>query len=638
MQTVGQQLGLDQLGVFDPHPSLVAPDAVGVELELEGFGSSSIRTAESMLGNLWSTTRDGSLRNGGVEFITNGGLGGAVLEDAFTRMHNLLQEVPFSDTFRCSTHMHVNMRDFTIPQVVKFILAYTACEPILFTFCGDYRYSSNFCTPVSESVPFHKNLISRIVEQAYESWRQTYRYCNKYTALNILPMFPDGRNDNRALGTIEFRGSRALTTKEEFLKLANLLLAIKKFVREFEGDAEAMLNHINALGVESSVYAGGISDGLSAQVDRLERAMVNAWLLLKSNQEGQSVASSQRDPREDIIERTRTLDQVVAEMEARGVTGPIRPAPTNDVNTSLIPTSQDPMFDGLQRLGSALNLMNNGDRRLTSINEGIARGLLEVREHGPSASNRFLGHFLQKIGRLSGRHQIGHQYNPIAQIAAGAARLAREGLNVIPTALEAMFDFEYSKISRLAWLQNCYPAGATEEAKERRLNNLVSCIYNTRVTNSVSISAVNSQLWLRAAQSTVRLKNRELLQRRLNEHGLSTLTVPQACHPSYAIILVRAAFVNPVNHIFRGDMYIFKNYCDLYCFLDSKEMSYPVLFIPGRPLRMSSIASFFNSLGERNLQIDRSELYVRRDEARSMLGDNMWASSINGSPVKYYYA
>lgn len=239
--------------------------------------------AQRHLHPLWSATTDGSLRNGGVELITNGGLGGEQLFAAFERVAALLERINYDASWRCSTHMHINMRDFTVNQVARFMMVYAACEPVLFAHCGKFRYSSNFCVPVADSLPFHKKLISRLFDNAVAT-RSAAQHTVKYTAMNFQPLFGDGRS-RPALGTVEFRGGRPMTTVDEFVLQANLLLSIKQFVRESTDSEPDMLTRLNE-GVLNTVYANGCAATLEVPPTELDAALVHAWMLLKSYQKG----------------------------------------------------------------------------------------------------------------------------------------------------------------------------------------------------------------------------------------------------------------------------------------------------------------------------------------------------------------
>ena len=260
---------------------------------MEGFTARSSEEAQRHLHPLWTTTQDGSLRNGGVELITNGGLGGEQLYAAFERVHSLLERINYDASWRCSTHMHINMRDFTVNQVVRFMLVYAACEPVLFAHCGKFRFSSNFCVPIAESLPFHKKLISRLYDNVVKS-RSAAQHTVKYTAMNFQPLFGDGRS-RPALGTVEFRGGRPMTTTPEFVLQANLLLSIKQFVRESTDKEEEMLTRLNE-GVMNTVYANGCAAELTPDQAEMDEALVHAWMLLKSYQKGMKQPQAKSTP------------------------------------------------------------------------------------------------------------------------------------------------------------------------------------------------------------------------------------------------------------------------------------------------------------------------------------------------------
>lgn len=278
---------------------------------------------------LWTIVPDGSLRNGGVEFITSGGLGGERLAAAINQLQAALEVVNYDASWRCSTHMHINMLDFTVNQVVRFLLVYTACEPVMFEFCGAYRKSSNFCTPVLDSLPFHRTIISRMWDDAVQR-RWPMQHCNKYVALNFLPLFPDQRS-GRALGTVEFRGGRPLVTREEMFKQANLLLSIKDYVRNFVGTEEEMLSSL-AAGVHNTVYANGVSAGIEPSIDSLERSLIASWMLLKSYQEGLVASVASRARQEELESIVPTTNNFLSQsFGSRRVSTQASHLPTNTV-------------------------------------------------------------------------------------------------------------------------------------------------------------------------------------------------------------------------------------------------------------------------------------------------------------------
>jgi hypothetical protein len=387
MQTVAEQLGKRNLEAFRPHSTLVSADALGVEIELEGFTDEDVTTANRHLNPLWVSHRDGSLRNGGIEFVTSGGLGGEQLHQAYKRIvHCLETHVNYDATWRCSTHMHINMLDFTIPQVVKFLLAYTASEPILFEHNGAYRRSSNFCTPVADSMAFHKKLIGRLTPDTISS-RWGAQSCNKYTALNLQPLFGDGRSCP-PLGTVEFRGGRPMTTMEDLLVQTNLLLSIKEFAKTHEGTVDDFMGLLN-----EGVYARIFNNGTAEQfrhipVEVLEEAVVNAWVLLKSHNKGLAEYSSRRAVEEQAIAVQRATPQMFASWNAPQ---PVHiPERSSDVVQPFWMLSGPPVIACIEDIGGeAINWprLHGGWGSLCAMskaNQGVTGRVILI-EHGFSA-------------------------------------------------------------------------------------------------------------------------------------------------------------------------------------------------------------------------------------------------------------
>lgn len=503
-------MGQPQLEAFTPHAELVSADALGIELELEGFTGESMDQASRLVRPLWTIIGDGSLRNGGAEFITQGGFGGTKLIQAIDKLQVALERVNYDASWRCSTHMHINMLDFTVNQVVRFILVYAACEPVLFEFCGAYRKSSNFCTPLGDSLPFHRKIISRMYDDAV-SRRSPQQHANKYVALNILPLFPDNRG--RALGTVEFRGGRPLVDRAEMLTQANLLLSIKQYVRDFEGDEEALLNSM-AEGVHSSVFSNGVAAGISPSVDSLELSLVHSWALLKSYQQGKAAQA------ERIAELTaQGIDP--NDMEGEGGV-PVAAAPTGSPlfgrteRTAAFRGSHIPAMPGGMQIDdlNTLRLIASEHRwpslfsnfgSLTAgsprsmMNSAFAAGLSRSHPaHGTMTTHNVMVGLLNWAGNL---HPESTELTPIPTLIRMRTRHNYDPLYSEPVAnLPAQPDTRY-KMVRILYQQTL---GA-----ERWAELLGRIGYDS--------TARNVDVWNWLANHQVRTKGRTTLQTRLND-------------------------------------------------------------------------------------------------------------------------
>jgi hypothetical protein len=251
---------------------LITNDRVGIEIELEGITSSEYQWLHDELNRYWIVKDDGSLRNGGIELVSRGGTGGATLIAALDLLENSLSRIDYNASWRCSTHIHVNMLDATMKQCVMFLLVYTCVEPVLFHFCNEHRQSNNFCIQ-------NKDCLSAI-----KSSMHIFHTMNagvgctveKYMALNLLPLF------HPEFGTVEFRGSHAITSKDELIGLTNRMLAIKRLCMSWTGSEEELINHIEVNGWRG-VFQGVIPEGMECcSLDDFESAVIRAWSLLKS--------------------------------------------------------------------------------------------------------------------------------------------------------------------------------------------------------------------------------------------------------------------------------------------------------------------------------------------------------------------
>jgi hypothetical protein len=266
---------------------LITNDRVGIEIELEGITGSESQWLHDQLNRYWIVKDDGSLRNGGIELVSRGGTGGATLIAALDLLENSLSRIDYNASWRCSTHIHVNMLDATMKQCVMFLLVYTCVEPVLFHFCNEHRQSNNFCIQ-------NKDCLSAI-----KSSMHIFHTMNagvgctveKYMALNLLPLF------HPEFGTVEFRGSHAITSKDELIGLTNRMLAIKRLCMSWTGNEEELINHIEVNGWRG-VFQGVIPEGMECcSLDDFESAVIRAWSLLKSYTNVQKALNENQESR-----------------------------------------------------------------------------------------------------------------------------------------------------------------------------------------------------------------------------------------------------------------------------------------------------------------------------------------------------
>ncbi len=234
-----------------PHPLVAGVTRLGVEVELE-----NIRT-RMPASHYWEVKPDGSLRNSGAEFVFREPLGGADLYDACLNLDSMLHDKNPSTSWRCSVHVHVDVRDFTVQQVKNFILIYAALERVLFRCSGWHRYTNNFCCALGFAQGQIATLSrlwlsreSRFLQNCVNSW-------SKYSAINLVPM--------ATFGSIEIRISESKWKKGQLLRHCNRMLSISNLAKSWEGDEYGLLAFLSSSDVRALLPKGlpkGMDDSL----------------------------------------------------------------------------------------------------------------------------------------------------------------------------------------------------------------------------------------------------------------------------------------------------------------------------------------------------------------------------------------
>lgn len=215
MNTVASVFGMRvSYPTIEKHPFIVGTNLAGVEIELENLNIEHPRF------NYWTAKSDGSLRNAGMEFVCSHPWGGIDLYNAALEIDSFLFNNNPDSSWRCSTHVHVDVRDMTAKQLKKMILAYIFYERVLFKCSGWQRYKNNFCVALGFAQGQLDDLAnwwdlpdSSFMNRLSSSW-------DKYTAINFLPM--------SSFGSVEFRISEAKWHKGQLIRLVNRFLSLKE--------------------------------------------------------------------------------------------------------------------------------------------------------------------------------------------------------------------------------------------------------------------------------------------------------------------------------------------------------------------------------------------------------------------------
>jgi hypothetical protein len=183
----------------------------GIEIETETVSPYEIPSL-----GYWDHTRDGSLRNFGVEYVT----AAPVSEDSLTDALKEFSELKFDfieGSISTSVHVHRNVLN-ELPIVVANVLtAYSLLEPMLCKYAGVYRESNLFCLQIRDAEGGMSSIEELIRYISSTGNRGGYLDGNrmKYAAMNVGSFY--------RFGSLEFRAMRGVTNSEEIRKWIEII-------------------------------------------------------------------------------------------------------------------------------------------------------------------------------------------------------------------------------------------------------------------------------------------------------------------------------------------------------------------------------------------------------------------------------
>lgn len=182
---------------------------------------------------------DGSLKNNGIEFITIP-IQFKFLEVELARLFKCFVNYTFSS--RCSIHIHMNARDFTVEELKTFLLLYMIFERSLYRFSGD-RWNNIFCVPLGFfTLPVTEVIIYSSTDQIIQKWY-------KYFGLNISPLFG---GESTKIGTIEFRHMVGTDNIPWIIQWINLIVSLKIGAKKHS--YKSMVEKLQMMNTDSSYY------------------------------------------------------------------------------------------------------------------------------------------------------------------------------------------------------------------------------------------------------------------------------------------------------------------------------------------------------------------------------------------------
>ena len=238
-------------------------DRYGLELEVE-----HIEILEDP-SRIWETRNDGSLRNGGVEFVSQP-LVKDTVQEHLERLFACIRFHPDSYSERTSIHVHCNMKGLEMDQLKSFCALYIIFEDLFFNYVDSVRHNNIFCVPLKDfATP----------ERLSELFVNTSRRIpwEKYSALNILPL--------TGFGTVEFRHMHGNNNVQYITNWVYLIDCLKQAAKTREW--EQLKNQITQLNNKSEyrLFAenvfGNLSNLLFSDNTDFKQVMHRAVMIVK---------------------------------------------------------------------------------------------------------------------------------------------------------------------------------------------------------------------------------------------------------------------------------------------------------------------------------------------------------------------
>lgn len=194
-------------------------DAVGVEIEVECNDIAALPPIEKH----WRMTVDGSLRGESFEAVLRKPMSVNKVQEAVLEIATAAKAKGFRvyDTGRAGVHVHLNMRDHTMCDVIKLLVLYCIFEESLTEVCGAFRTGNLFCLRFSDAED-----VLDAARNAVETnmWTNLNHDMYRYSAVNLRPLF--------SFGSIEFRAMRSTLDEPTLMSWIKVLSNLRRVAVE----------------------------------------------------------------------------------------------------------------------------------------------------------------------------------------------------------------------------------------------------------------------------------------------------------------------------------------------------------------------------------------------------------------------
>lgn len=221
------------------------PGDVGVEVEMEGLDlpNGIPGRTDSRVG--WVVHQEGSLRNGGVEYVMDRPCPFDEVEQAVGLLYRQfeLSGSALHPSIRTSTHVHINITDLKVNEIASFVCLWGMFEDVLVNWCGPTRSGNLFALRMADCPKVMNDWLNFFSSGFYYG---AFKENNRYLALNPCAM--------QKFGSLEVRSLRGLQNKEMLINWVSLLRRIKELAKTTYKNPQDIANRFSGANAEQFFF------------------------------------------------------------------------------------------------------------------------------------------------------------------------------------------------------------------------------------------------------------------------------------------------------------------------------------------------------------------------------------------------
>lgn len=196
---------------------------IGIEIEMEGAN-----LPEGTL--VWRRDDDTSLRgeDESAEYVLSTPVPIENVKKCLDMLKADLSHSEVYDTYRAGTHVHVNVQDLTMLQVVNMVVLFLLLEDFFVDFCSESRRGNHFCLRSKDA-----GYLIRAIKEMCKN--EEVHYLNdevRYSSINLTSL--------RKYGSVEFRTLESTTDFDKIEKWCYMIYHLREAAKRYDNPKSIM--------------------------------------------------------------------------------------------------------------------------------------------------------------------------------------------------------------------------------------------------------------------------------------------------------------------------------------------------------------------------------------------------------------